>query len=249
MLPVQKVRAMGGSPPALVSKELPLPFVGQHLPPPDGCFDLKTCPSSPRQEQAICVPNVAQNQVRTRIEATRSPAKPTWRLANRPAHPAPPCPRFMCSCNAAASRDMSTAEAAALASPAKSAEEAGGGGGGSEAPDADLPKALLKRILKARLSQLDVDAGGDGKRDFQINKVCRLSRKAGARLGGQVFSPSTASSHAPCPRWRPLTPAGPCIPGAGCPAGLCRGGQAVHPLPDSHRQRRMQGRAAADHQC
>ena len=64
---------------------------------------------------------------------------------------------------------MSTAEAAALASPAKSVEA--GGGGGSEAPDADLPKALLKRILKARLSQLDVAAGGDGKRDFQINKV------------------------------------------------------------------------------
>lgn len=56
------------------------------------------------------------------------------------------------------------AEAAAVASPTKS------GGGGGE--DAELPKALLKRILKARLAEWDAQQnGGDGSRDFQINKV------------------------------------------------------------------------------
>ena len=55
------------------------------------------------------------------------------------------------------------AEAAAVASPTKS-------GGGGE--DAELPKALLKRILKARLAEWDAQQnGGDGSRDFQINKV------------------------------------------------------------------------------
>jgi DNA polymerase epsilon subunit 3 len=76
---------------------------------------------------------------------------------------------------------MSSAEAAALASPAKSADETGGGG--SEAPDADLPKALLKRIIKARLSQLDAAAGGDGKRDFQINKVGGCTHMTGTQEG------------------------------------------------------------------
>lgn len=59
------------------------------------------------------------------------------------------------------------AAAAAVASPTKSG---GGTGGGSE--DAELPKALLKRIIKARLSEWDMQQnGGDGTRDFQVNKV------------------------------------------------------------------------------
>lgn len=73
---------------------------------------------------------------------------------------------------------MSTAEAAALASPAKSAGTAEAAGGGS---DAELPKALLKRILKARLAQLDVNAGGDGKRDFQISKVRGRGERPGCK--------------------------------------------------------------------
>lgn len=62
------------------------------------------------------------------------------------------------------------AAAAAVASPNKSE-------GGGE--DAELPKALLKRILKARLAEWDAQQnGGDGSRDFQINKV--RARPAGS---------------------------------------------------------------------
>lgn len=64
---------------------------------------------------------------------------------------------------------MSSAEAAPLASPSKSADAAAAATG--DAPDADLPKALMKRILKARLAQWDAANGGDGTREFQINKV------------------------------------------------------------------------------
>ena len=119
-----------------------------------------------------------------------------------------PLPTHHCRA-AAAAGEMSTAETAALASPAKSADEAGGGG--SEAPDADLPKALLKRIIKARLSQLDVAAGGDGKRDFQINKVgvCTQGGHAarGARCAklGRRNHPTTA-----CRVPVPAAPARPC---------------------------------------
>ncbi len=66
-----------------------------------------------------------------------------------------------------------------MASPTKS-------GGGGE--DAELPKALLKRILKARLAEWDAQQnGGDGSRDFQINKVrARALDEAGdgAAVGG-----------------------------------------------------------------
>lgn len=55
-----------------------------------------------------------------------------------------------------------------LASPAKSAE---GGGGGGDGADAELPKAMLKRILVARLQEWDAANGGDGTRSFQISKV------------------------------------------------------------------------------
>lgn len=72
--------------------------------------------------------------------------------------------------------------AEALASPDKAAEA--GGGGGGEA-DAELPRALMKRILKARLAQWDAEVnGGDGTRDFQVSKVrsCRgrASKRAAA---------------------------------------------------------------------
>lgn len=74
---------------------------------------------------------------------------------------------------------MSAAEAAALPPPSKSAEAGGGEG------DAELPKALLKRVIKAGLSQWDVAAGGDGKRDFQVNKVC-APQQARCRVGPLV---------------------------------------------------------------
>lgn len=64
-----------------------------------------------------------------------------------------------------------------LASPAKSTE--GGGGGGGDGADAELPKAMLKRILMARLQEWDAANGGDGTRSFQISKVrsaCRGKR-------------------------------------------------------------------------
>ncbi|PSC70901.1 DNA polymerase epsilon subunit 3 [Micractinium conductrix] len=63
--------------------------------------------------------------------------------------------------------------AEALASPDKAAEA--GGGGGGEA-DAELPRALMKRILKARLAQWDAEVnGGDGTRDFQVSKDALLA--------------------------------------------------------------------------
>lgn len=55
----------------------------------------------------------------------------------------------------------------ALDSPSKSAEACVEGGADTEV----LPKALVKRIVKAGLQQWDAAAGGDGKRDFQVNKV------------------------------------------------------------------------------
>jgi hypothetical protein len=54
----------------------------------------------------------------------------------------------------------------ALDSPSKPAEAGVEGGA-----DTELPKALVKRIVKAGLQQWDAAAGGDGKRDFQVNKV------------------------------------------------------------------------------
>ena len=70
------------------------------------------------------------------------------------------------------------AEAAELGSPAKSAGDAAAVAEGSS--DAELPKALLKRILKSQLAQADIAAGGDGKRDFQISKVHAVAGTAAA---------------------------------------------------------------------
>ncbi|KAL4428265.1 hypothetical protein ABPG75_002354 [Micractinium tetrahymenae] len=75
---------------------------------------------------------------------------------------------------------MSSAEAAALGSPSKSADAAAATAG--DARDADLPKALMKRILKARLAQWDAANGGDGSRDFQINKDALLACCEAAKL-------------------------------------------------------------------
>ncbi|KAI7846247.1 hypothetical protein COHA_000227 [Chlorella ohadii] len=78
------------------------------------------------------------------------------------------------------------AEAAAVASPTKS-------GGGGE--DAELPKALLKRILKARLAEWDAQQnGGDGSRDFQINKDALLACSEAAKLFIHYLA-STASDN------------------------------------------------------
>ncbi|GAB4813672.1 hypothetical protein N2152v2_000718 [Parachlorella kessleri] len=41
--------------------------------------------------------------------------------------------------------------------------------------DADLPKALVKRIVKGKLAQVDIANGGDGSRDFQVNKDALLA--------------------------------------------------------------------------
>jgi histone H3/H4 len=44
-----------------------------------------------------------------------------------------------------------------------------------ETADADLPKALVKRIVKGKLAQVDLANGGDGSREFQINKDALLA--------------------------------------------------------------------------
>jgi DNA polymerase epsilon subunit 3 len=53
---------------------------------------------------------------------------------------------------------------------------------GSEPQDADLPKALLKRLIKAKLQDVDKAKGGDGTRDFQVNKDALLAFGEAAKL-------------------------------------------------------------------
>jgi DNA polymerase epsilon subunit 3 len=53
---------------------------------------------------------------------------------------------------------------------------------GAESQDADLPKALLKRLIKAKLQDVDKAKGGDGKRDFQVNKDALLAFGEAAKL-------------------------------------------------------------------
>ncbi|KAG7668960.1 hypothetical protein Ndes2526B_g00676 [Nannochloris sp. 'desiccata'] len=53
---------------------------------------------------------------------------------------------------------------------------------GSEPQDADLPKALLKRLIKAKLQEVDKAKGGDGTRDFQVNKDALLAFGEAAKL-------------------------------------------------------------------
>lgn len=45
----------------------------------------------------------------------------------------------------------------------------------AEPQDADLPKAVLKRMIKAKLQEVDKVRGGDGTRDFQVNKDALLA--------------------------------------------------------------------------
>ena len=52
----------------------------------------------------------------------------------------------------------------------------------SEPQDADLPKALLKRLIKAKLQDVDKAKGGDGTRDFQVNKDALLAFGEAAKL-------------------------------------------------------------------
>lgn len=145
---------------------------------------------------------------------------------------------------------MSASEAAAP-SPAKSAE----GGGGGEAPDADLPRALLKRILKARLSEWDAANGGDGTRDFQINKV-RVGGLGWGQHRQRTAAPALPAGGRrlrrrhralPARRRRRLLPALPLA--AGRAAGVRGGCQAVHPLPGGHSQRLVPRRQAPGADC
>jgi len=53
---------------------------------------------------------------------------------------------------------------------------------GSEPQDADLPKALLKRLIKAKLQDVEKAKGGDGTRDFQVNKDALLAIGEAAKL-------------------------------------------------------------------
>jgi DNA polymerase epsilon subunit 3 len=45
----------------------------------------------------------------------------------------------------------------------------------AEPQDADLPKALLKRLIKGRLQEAERLRGGDASRDFQVNKDALLA--------------------------------------------------------------------------
>ena len=45
----------------------------------------------------------------------------------------------------------------------------------AEPADSELPKALIKRIIKTKLSEIDAAHGGDGQRDFQVNKDALLA--------------------------------------------------------------------------
>jgi len=45
----------------------------------------------------------------------------------------------------------------------------------NEAQETDLPKTLVKRLIKARLQEADKAKGGDGTRDFQVNKDALLA--------------------------------------------------------------------------
>jgi len=45
----------------------------------------------------------------------------------------------------------------------------------AEPHDADIPKALLKRLIKAKLQEADRERGGDGSREFQINRDALLA--------------------------------------------------------------------------
>lgn len=48
--------------------------------------------------------------------------------------------------------------------------------------EADLPKAVLKRLIKSKLQEYDKSRGGDGTRDFQINKDALLAFGEASKL-------------------------------------------------------------------
>jgi DNA polymerase epsilon subunit 3 len=52
----------------------------------------------------------------------------------------------------------------------------------SDTAEADLPKAMLKRIVKAKLTALDLQHGGDGSRDFQLAKDALLAFSEAGKL-------------------------------------------------------------------
>jgi len=48
--------------------------------------------------------------------------------------------------------------------------------------EAELPKAVLKRLIKSKLQEYDKSRGGDGTRDFQINKEALLAFSEASKL-------------------------------------------------------------------
>lgn len=52
----------------------------------------------------------------------------------------------------------------------------------AEPVEADLPKALLKRLITSKLAEVERSRGGDGARSFQINKDALLAFGEAAKL-------------------------------------------------------------------
>jgi DNA polymerase epsilon subunit 3 len=52
----------------------------------------------------------------------------------------------------------------------------------AEPVEADLPKALLKRLITSKLQEVDRTRGGDGTRSFQVNKDALLAFGEAAKL-------------------------------------------------------------------
>lgn len=55
----------------------------------------------------------------------------------------------------------------------------------TDAAEAELPKAQLKRLIKAKLAAADVARGGDGTRDFQ---ACHLPAACLSNWGDHMHS-------------------------------------------------------------
>lgn len=52
----------------------------------------------------------------------------------------------------------------------------------NEPQDADLPKALIKRLIKTKFQEVDKSKGGDGTRDYQVNKDALLAFSEAGKL-------------------------------------------------------------------
>ena len=52
----------------------------------------------------------------------------------------------------------------------------------ADPPEVDLPKSLLKRLIKTKLQEVDKSKGGEGTRDFQVNKDALLAFGEAAKL-------------------------------------------------------------------